>query len=295
MLLKENIIGVTNEQIAPQIEHYLDEAEAVITSTGEYIESLSLIPEGSLKVGVDLGTAFLVMVVLDESNKPLAGEYRFAQVVRDGLIVDYIGAINLIQSMKLRLETRLGREITHAACGYPPGVPMIEVRANANVVEAANMICTGMIDEPSAANQVLRINNGAIIDVGGGTTGIAIVKDGEIIYTADEATGGTHFSLVIAGALKINFEEAENIKKTASEQKKLFPIVRPVMEKIASIIRKHISAYPVQRLFLVGGSSSYPGMRQVIEECTGLPTAIPKKPLFVTPLGIAMSNSTNNQ
>ena len=50
-------------------------------------------PEGPLHVGVDLGTAYLVLVVLDQAKQPLAGEYQFAQVVRDGLVVDYLGAI----------------------------------------------------------------------------------------------------------------------------------------------------------------------------------------------------------
>jgi ethanolamine utilization protein EutJ len=32
---------------------------------------------------------------------------------------------------------------------------------------------------------VLGLQNGAIVDVGGGTTGIAILHDGNVIYTAD--------------------------------------------------------------------------------------------------------------
>lgn len=51
------------------------------------------------------------------------------------------------------------------------------------------------------------------MDVGGGTTGISILKDGEVIFTADEPTGGTHMTLVLAGSLGCSFEEAERIKK----------------------------------------------------------------------------------
>ena len=80
--------------------------------------------------------------------------------------------------MKARLESRIGRQLTSAASAYPPGVPLAEVRATANVVEAAGLECTGLVDEPTAANALLGIENGAIVDVGGGTTGIAVVENG---------------------------------------------------------------------------------------------------------------------
>ncbi len=44
--------------------------------------ALDVIPEGPLRVGVDLGTAYTVIVALDSAGKLLAGEYQFAQVVR---------------------------------------------------------------------------------------------------------------------------------------------------------------------------------------------------------------------
>lgn len=247
-------------------------------------------PEEPLHVGVDLGTAYLVLVVLDQDKQPLAGEYQFAQVVRDGLVVDYLGAVDLLVEMKQRVEKRLGRQLTHAATGFPPGVHQVEVRASANVVEAAGLHCTSMVDEPTAANALLGLQNGAIVDVGGGTTGIAVLQDGEVVYTADEPTGGTHFSLVIAGAQDISFEAAEDMKVNPTEQSRLFLIIRPVMEKVASIVVRHVaqSQIQVESLTFVGGTSAYPGMAAVIEDYTGLPTHIPERPVFVTPLGIAM-------
>ena len=243
-------------------------------------------------MGVDLGTAYLVLAVLDQDKQPLAGEYQFAQVVRDGLVVEYLEAIDLLVAMKQRVERRLGRKLTHAASGYPPGVPQVEVRSMANVVEAAGLRCTTMVDEPTAANALLNLQNGAIVDVGGGTTGIAILQDGEVVYTADEATGGTHFSLVIAGAQDISFEAAEAMKVDPAEQGRLFTAVRPVMEKVADIVARHVAASQVQveRLTFVGGTSAFPGMAAVIEEYTGLPVYIPERPVFVTPLGIAMND-----
>ena len=51
-------------------------------------------------VGVDLGTACVVTVVLDENRQPVAGAYEYADVVRDGMVVDYIGAVEIVRRMK---------------------------------------------------------------------------------------------------------------------------------------------------------------------------------------------------
>jgi ethanolamine utilization protein EutJ len=270
----------------------LARAEEVISSDLDQTPPPGELPKnGKLRVGVDLGTAYTVLAVLDEDGAPLIGEYRFAQVVRDGLVVDFIGAVDLLREMKARIEAKLGRELTHAASGFPPGVPQAERQATANVVEAAGMACQGLIDEPSAANNILRMQGGAIVDIGGGTTGIAVIEDGEVVYTADEATGGTHFSLVIAGANDLSFEEAEALKKDPAQQSRLFPIVRPVMEKMGTIVERHLRGSSAKSIVLVGGTPLFPGIAQVIEDITGLPTEVVGSPLFVTPLGIAMHDN----
>lgn len=251
-------------------------------------------PKGELRVGADLGTAYLVLVVLDESGQPLAGEYQFAQVVRDGLVVDYVGAVDRLTAMKTRIEKRIGRQLTHAASAYPPGVARAEVQATANVVEAAGMRCVDLIDEPSAANALLGLQSGAIVDVGGGTTGIAIIENGDVVYTADEASGGTHFTLVIAGAHDISFEDAEAMKVNVDQQARLLPVVQPVIEKVASITAKHVAEYGRQRgkkvdeLTLVGGTAAFPGMAEIVQEYTGIRTQVPERAVFVTPIGIAL-------
>ena len=279
----------------PNLSSLLTETDRIMSGgNGWHPDPNLILPSGvyrgTVHVGVDLGTAYTVLVVLDENFQPIAGEYQFAQVTRDGLVVDFVGAVDLLRTMKAKVEKKLGFTLTSAASGYPPGVPQAEVRATANVLYGAGLECMGLVDEPTAANNVLKIRDGAVVDVGGGTTGIAIFKNGEVVYTADEPTGGTHFSLVIAGATGTSFEEAETLKKNPKEQTRLFPIIRPVMEKVGSIVNRHVQGHRVDRLYLVGGTCAYPGMDQVIQEYTGIETVLPGNPLFVTPLGIAMNN-----
>src|SRR5512141_1621940 len=274
----------------PNLDELLKQTDRVMSQADGWRADPDSFSPPKVHVGVDLGTAYTVLVVLDEQYKPIAGEYQFAQVTRDGLVVDFVGAVDLLKSMKARVEKRLGFQLTSGASGYPPGVPQAEVRATANVLYGAGLDCSGLIDEPTAADDVLQIQDGAIVDVGGGTTGIAIFKNGEVVYTADEPTGGTHVSLVIAGSTGTSFEEAETLKKNPNEQTRLFPIIRPVMEKVGSIVNRHIAGHQVDRLYLVGGTCAYPGMDKVVQEVTGVETILPGNPLFVAPLGIAMTN-----
>ncbi len=275
----------------PKLEALLDRTDRVVKARVPLAASArEVLNPGKVHVGVDLGTAYTVLLVLNQDLHPIAGVSQFAQVVRDGLVVDFVGAIDLLRELKREVEGRVGFELTHAATGFPPGVPRAEVRATANVLRAAGLECTNEVDEPTAANIVLQIRDGAVVDVGGGTTGVAIVRDGQVIATADEATGGTHFSLVVAGALDVSFEQAEKLKTDPREQTRLLPIVQPVMEKVGSIVARHIARYNVDVIYLVGGSSMFPGMGEVIEQVTGVHTIVPPLPIYITPLGIAMSD-----
>lgn len=243
--------------------------------------------------GVDLGTACVVLAVLDENYKPVAGAYKYADVVKDGMVVDYIGAIKLVKEMKEDLEKKLQTKLVYAAVALPPGTNELDGGAVKNVVQAAGFELTNMLDEPTAANEVLKIQNGVVVDIGGGTTGISIIKDKKVVYIADEATGGTHFSLVISGMYRKTFEEADEYKRDSKNHKELLPVLKPVIEKVASIIEKHISGYDVEKIFLVGGTACLTEIENIIEKYTKIHTYKPKNPIFVTPLGIALSCTTS--
>ena len=237
--------------------------------------------------GVDLGTACVVVSVLDEDLRPVAGSYRYADVVRDGMVVDYIGAIRIVREMKEELEKKLGTELVYAAAAIPPGTDALDSSAIKNVVQGAGFEITALPDEPTAANAVLNIRNGAVVDIGGGTTGISVLKDGKVVYVADETTGGTHFSLVISGAYQLSFEEADAYKRDRKNHRELLPVLKPVIEKVSAIISRHIEGRDVDGIYLVGGTCCLTGIEEIIEKKTGIPTYKPANPMFVTPLGIA--------
>lgn len=239
--------------------------------------------------GVDLGTACVVIAVLDEEFKPVAGAYKYADVVRDGMVVDYVGAVQIVKELKEKIEKQLETELIYAAAAIPPGTDELDSGAIRNVVMAAGFELSNVLDEPTAANELLKMTNGAVVDIGGGTTGISVLKDKKVVYVTDEPTGGTHFSLVVAGAYSKSFEEAEKYKRDVKNHKELLVVLKPVVEKVSSIILRAVKGHDIDEIALVGGTSCLSGIEEVVEKYTKIKTTKPKNPMFVTPLGIALS------
>ncbi len=240
-------------------------------------------------LGVDLGTASVVVVAVDPDGRPLAGVTRDANVVRDGIVLDYLGAINIVRELVAEVQQSFDQPIRNASAAYPPGVASGDAAYVRHVVESCDLVVTELIEEPIAANLVIGLSDGAVVDVGGGTTGTAVFRDGELVHTADEPTGGLYLSLVIAGGLGVDLARAEVLKRDPEQQRRLLPIVKPVIEKIATVIADHLKGHAVERVHLAGGTCSFAGFDTVIQDFLGIPVTLSKHPMLVTPLGIAQA------
>ena len=266
-----------------KVNKYIKDFEKTITNPRADFD------KSKFYVGVDLGTANIVITILDKNGKPVAGATQRSRVVKDGIVVDFMGAISIVRKLKAELEEKLGIEITEGYTAIPPGVEQGSVKAIVNVVESAGIDVIKVVDEPTAASYVLDITDGVVVDLGGGTTGISILEKGKVVFVADEPTGGTHMTLVIAGSRGIDFEEAEDIKLDKKREREVFVQVTPVLQKMASIVKKYISGYNVKNVYLVGGACSFDGSEKIFEKELGLKIYKPYMPLYITPLGIALT------
>ena len=248
-----------------------------------------------LYAGVDLGTYKAVVIVVDENGVPRAANMRRAEVVCSGLIVDYIGALSIVRELMAEIRSRCPRPIEKGATSYPPQTETGNINTTTYILEGAGLEVLKVLDEPTAANMVLKLKDGAIVDVGGGTTGVAVIKDGEVVYTNDEATGGVHLSLVLAGSLKVSYEEAEEIKYDRERNQEVLPIVRPVIDKISSIVDFYLQGFDgIQKACLVGGTCELEGLTGIVGKNLGLEAFQPHVPQVITPLGIALSCLSSN-
>lgn len=249
--------------------------------------------EGELRLGVDLGTANIVLAVVDGANQPVAGGWRHTSVVRDGIVVDWLGAVQAVQAIRGELEAATRTQFKKAAVSVPPGMNAGTVKVFTNVLEACSLDPEEVVDEPVAAATALGLTDGAVIDIGHGTTGVSVLRDGRVVFSTDQATGGHHMTLVLAGALKIDYDAAEKYKVNKKNDAVVFATVRPTLEKMATIAAEALQGHEVDKIMLVGGASSFPGAPGVFADWLGHKVIRPAEPLFPTPLGTAMRRSND--
>lgn len=245
--------------------------------------------DSELYAGIDLGTANVVTVLVNRDGSPMAGVLtRSGTSVRDGLVLDFVQAVQIVRE-HVNILRRAGLRFSKGAAAYPPGTGEKNARICAHVLEAAELNVAGIVDEPSAAALALGLTDGVVVDIGGGTTGISVLRAGRVVYTADEPTGGVHIDLVLSGRFGWSAEQAEKKKTDPACQADLFPVIQPVFQKMAHIVKQHIKGQRVSKLYLVGGTSSFPGIEKVMAQETGLEVIRPYAPMLPTPLGIAKS------
>ena len=119
---------------------------------------------------------------------------------------------------------------------------------------------------------------GAIfLDVGGGTTNVAVVRDGTVEGTKMFTLGGRTFTKRLSQALNISFKEAEEIKMLYSEDKlerQSHKIVREAMKSdcdvwLSGVILslesfQHVDVLP-SRIYLSGGGAHLPEIKETLE------------------------------
>ncbi|MCX9193128.1 ethanolamine utilization protein EutJ [Carbonactinospora thermoautotrophica] len=240
-----------------------------------------------LRCGVDLGTATIVLTVVDAEDRPVYFDYVPEAAVRDGVVVDFHGAVSAVRLLKHRAEQALGTTLESAATAYPPGVGLEESRACRFVLEQADLECRGLVDEVSAAQALLQLSDGAIADVGGGSTGVGVYRDGTLVSLGDRPGGGHHLNLILAGALRLPLDQAEREKRENGVAH--LAILRPGIERIAENIGRLMGERPTGPVHLVGGALMLPGTGRIVESYLNHPVVEHRHALLVTPFGIALS------
>lgn len=283
----ENFLKQSNKQLA-HFEELVNKDGVISKDEKKKLKSQQL------KVGVDLGTSSIVLTVLDENNRILYGDFEYDHAVRDGIVVNFMDSVNILRRLKKKAEENLGVELKTAAGAIPPKTGEKSSKVVANVIEEAGFICTAVVDEPTAAATFLKIKNGTVVDIGGGTTGITIFKNKKIQVVIDEPTGGFHMTLVLGGRYKIKNEEAEKLKRDKSREEEVYSVIRPVVEKMASIVEK-LGAEVEDPIVVVGGATNFDEFTTTFSKVLGRKVYKPLYPQFVTPLGIAMCDNLSKK
>jgi cell division protein FtsA len=214
-------------------------------------------------------------------------------------------------------------------------LPRVVVESLIRALREADLEMEALTLEPIAAINVLipqsmRKLNVALVDIGAGTSDIALTAEGTVVAYGMVPVAGDEITEAISSEFLLDFPVAEEMKRSlyknefveytdilgfSSKKPKseVLEKIQPAIENLAENITKEIlqlNAKPPQAVMLVGGGSMTPGLREKIAEKLNLPTeraairgidAITSLtssieqtgPEFVTPVGIGIAAREN--
>lgn len=165
------------------------------------------------------------------------------------------------------------------------------------VTENVGLSVINLTLEPIAAMEAavpknLRLLNLALVDIGAGTSDIAISSNETISAYGMVSIAGDEVTEVLAQACLVDFNTAENIKKEVSQKKEVkyidvlgfensitydevIKIIKPTVEKLSLEISKKIielnGGKPTNAVFLVGGGAHTPFLKELIVKSLNIP------------------------
>jgi rod shape-determining protein MreB and related proteins len=133
-------------------------------------------------------------------------DIQVVRPVRDGVIADFEITEAMLRYLLRGLASK-GQIKPRAIVSIPYGTTEVERRAMRECAEAAGLRQVQLIEEPLAAAIGVGMNIGQprgnmLIDVGGGTTEVAVVSMSEIVYSRSIRVGGDQIDDAIIQYLK---------------------------------------------------------------------------------------------
>lgn len=247
-------------------------------------------------------------------------------------VVNYYMQQNIIANLEGHKASSIGIEVLATF------LPKIVVDSLYSVISRVGLEVSSLTLEPIAAMNVsiqssLRLLNIALVDIGAGTSDIAITKNGTVVAFAMVPNAGDEITEKLAENYLIDFETAEKIKKDLCKKSKIkfkdimgvsyqttstdiLNTINPAVQKLAQDICAKIIEYngkSPSAVFLIGGGSMIPGLDELMAKHLQIPiervgvrkttlikdVSINNKkltgPEFITPIGIAVTSYMNRQ
>jgi rod shape-determining protein MreB and related proteins len=168
-----------------------------------------------------------VLAVGEEAKQMLGrtpGNIQAIRPLRDGVIADFEVTEEMIKHFIRKIHYRRGFRTPQIIVCVPSGSTPVERRAIQESAESAGARRVFLIEEPMAAAlgaglPVTEPTGSMIVDVGGGTTEVAVLSLGSIVYCRSVRVGGDKMDEAIIAYIRRNHNllvgegSAERIKK----------------------------------------------------------------------------------
>ncbi len=237
-------------------------------------KKVSFFKLGSKDMGIDLGTANILVtvkgkgIVLNEPSvvainaktdeilatgaeaKEMLGrtpnEITAVRPLKDGVIADFKATQLLLKNLIVKVSDKYNAGRPKVVVGVPSGITEVEERAVEEAVMYSGAKEVYLIEEPMAAAigagiDVAAPSGSIIVDIGGGTTEVAVISLGGIVNSTSLRVAGDELNNDIIDYVKKTYNIL--IGETTAEQiKKEIGCAMPLMtEKTMEVIGRDLS------------------------------------------------------
>ena len=169
-----------------------------------------------------------MLAVGDEAKLMLGrtpGNIEAIRPLRDGVIVDFDVAEEMIKHFIRKVHNRRSFASPQVIIAVPSGSTAVERRAIQESAESAGARRVFLIEEPMAAAigaglPITEPTGSLVVDIGGGTTEVAVISLGGIVYSRSVRVGGDKMDEAVIAHIRRNHNlligesSAERIKTT---------------------------------------------------------------------------------
>ncbi len=166
---------------------------------------------------------------------------------------------------------------------YTAFAPMVHIGALERVAEELSLELLAVAAEPFAVSRSVIGSDASsnftaiLVDVGGGTTDIAVVNDGGVEGTKMFGIGGRSLTRTIAGELSISYDDAEKLKVNIDNERIKPAVAKSVNEAIDKTLEVWISGVELalsefdsvdhlpNRILLCGGGASLKKLVDILQ------------------------------
>ena len=197
--------------------------------------NLNFLNLNSRDIGIDLGTANIVVtlkgkgVILNEPSviaidketntiiatgreaKEMLGrtpeKIKAVRPIKDGVIADFTATQMLLKNIIQKVCRRYNISRLRAVVGVPSGITEVEQRAVEESILQAGAREVYLIEEPIAAAigaglEIAEPNGNIVVDIGGGTTEVAVISLGGIVVCDSLRIAGDELDEAIENYIK---------------------------------------------------------------------------------------------
>jgi rod shape-determining protein MreB len=248
-----------------------------------------------VKIGIDLGTANVLVyvkgrgivlqepsvVAVSEDNHIVAvGEearnmlgrtpanIQAIRPMKDGVIADYV----ITEAMLRYFIKKAGRSITkpEVMISVPSGVTSVEKRAVRDAALKAGAREAYLIEEPLAAAIGANVpisgpSGNMIIDIGGGTSEIAVIALGGIVLSASVRVGGNRFDEAITNYIRKKYNLMIG-ERTAEEVKIQIGTALPLERELHMEVRGRDLIAGLPRTIPLTSTEAMEAMEQPLQQ-----------------------------